>query len=85
MPLNLTLVNELLNQVDSKQADIRAVKQLQTKFLYCRNCYLTCKESLLEKLLLMKLKKVSFKLHAWAVAEEAGGAQAPYWTHHRVV
>ena len=58
-PLNLTLVEELLNQVDSKQADLRAVKQLQTKFLYCLNCYLTCIESLLEKLLLMKLKKVS--------------------------
>ena len=47
-PLNITLVEELLNQVDSKQADLRAVKQLQTKSLYCLNCYLTRKESLLE-------------------------------------
>ena len=57
MLLNLTLMEELLNQVDSKQADLHAVKQLQTKFLYCLNCYLTCKERLLEKLLLMKLKR----------------------------
>ena len=33
MPLNLTLVEELLNQVDSKQADLRAGKQLQTVFV----------------------------------------------------
>ena len=70
-------MEELLNQVDSKQADLRAVKQLQAKFLYCLNCYLTCRESLLEKLLLMKLKKVSFKLHAWALAEEAEGCSSP--------
>ena len=48
---------ELLNL--KQAADLRVVKQLQTKFLYCLNCYLTCKESLLEKLLLKKLKKVS--------------------------
>ena len=73
-PLILTLVEELLNQVDSKQA-----KQLQTKFLYCLNCYLTCIliESSLEKLLLIKLKEGELKLHAWAVAEEAGVAQGP--------
>ena len=49
----LTLVEELLNEVDNKQADLHAVKQLQTKLLYCLNCCLTCKESLLEKLLLI--------------------------------
>ena len=61
--LNLTLMEGLLNQVDSKQADLLAVKQLQTKFLYCLNCCLTCKESLLEKLL---LKKVSLScMRGW--------------------
>ena len=74
-PLNLTLVQELLNQVDSTQADLRTVKQLQTKFLYCLNCYLTCEESLLEKLLLMKLKKVS--LSYMRKLRRQGGAQAP--------
>ena len=32
-PLDLTLAEELLNQVDSKQADLRAVKQLLTVFV----------------------------------------------------
>ena len=41
---DLTLMEELLDQVDGKQANLRAVKQLQ---MCCLNCYLTCKESLL--------------------------------------
>ena len=62
----LTLVEELQDQADSQQPNLHAVKQMQTKYLCCLNCYLSCK-SFDEELFAHEAEE---ELQAWAITEE---------------